>query len=210
MASDLQDPPSLITEFIEKWEKGYKVVMAIKTHSEESRIMYILRSLYYRILARISNVKLIPHFTGFGLYDKKVIDIMRNLKDPYPYFRGLVSDIGFEPALIEFKQASRKHGKSKSNFLNLYEMAMLGVTSYSKLPLRLSTFIGFIAAVISFLIGMFYLIYKLIFWNSFSVGVAPLAIGLFFFRIDSINISGNHWGVHIYDLYPSATTTISV
>lgn len=181
MASDLQTPPYMIKDFVEKWEQGYKVVMAVKSHSEESPIIYALRTAYYKTLASLSDVKLVSHFTGFGLYDKQVMDILRNLNDPYPYFRGLISDIGFEPAILEFTQPARKHGKSKSNILNLYEMAMLGITGYTKLPLRLATFIGFFAALISFLIGMFYLIYKLIFWNSFSVGVAPLAIGLFFF-----------------------------
>lgn len=181
MASDLQTPPYMIKDFVEKWEQGYKVVMAVKSHSEESPIIYALRTAYYKTLASLSDVKLVSHFTGFGLYDKQVMDILRNLNDPYPYFRGLISDIGFEPAIIEFTQPARKHGKSKSNILNLYEMAMLGITGYTKLPLRLATFIGFFAALISFLIGMFYLVFKLIFWNSFSVGVAPLAIGLFFF-----------------------------
>ncbi|HMX76430.1 MAG TPA: hypothetical protein PKE35_19400, partial [Anaerolineales bacterium] len=121
------------------------------------------------------------HFTGFGLYDQKVIDILKGLQDPYPYFRGLIADIGFEPAIIEFTQPARKFGKSKSNLFYLYEEAMLGLTSYTKLPLRLATIIGFSSALISFLIGMFYLVYKLLFWSSFSVGTAPITIGLFFF-----------------------------
>lgn len=181
MASDLQNPPSMIKDFIEKWEQGYKVVMTVKTGSKESFIFYFLRTLYYKALASLSNVKLIPHFTGFGLYDRQVIEILRGLQDPYPYFRGLIADIGFEPAIIEFTQPARKHGKSKSNILYLYEEAMLGITSYTKVPLRLATILGFISAVISFLIGMFYLVYKLLFWSSFSVGTAPVIIGLFFF-----------------------------
>ena len=181
MASDLQDPPSLIPELIEKWEEGYKVVMAIKSESKESPLIYFTRSLYYKALAKMSDVKLIPHFTGFGLYDKKVLDIYQDLNDPYPYFRGLVSDIGFKPATVNFTQPKRKHGKSKSNFLYLYDEAMLGITSYTKIPLRLATFIGFFTAVVSFLIGLFYLIYKLLFWSRFTVGTAPVTIGLFFF-----------------------------
>lgn len=181
MASDLQNPPSMIKDFIEKWEQGYKVVMTVKTGSKESFIFYFLRTLYYKALASLSNVKLIPHFTGFGLYDRQVIEILRGLQDPYPYFRGLIADIGFEPAIIEFTQPARKHGKSKSNILYLYEEAMLGITSYTKVPLRLATILGFISAAISFLIGMFYLVYKLLFWSSFSVGTAPVIIGLFFF-----------------------------
>jgi glycosyltransferase involved in cell wall biosynthesis len=181
MVSDLQDPPSLIPEFIKKWEQGYKVVMAVKNQSKESPLLFFLRSLYYIALEKMSDVKPIQHFTGFGLYDKQILDIYKNLNDPRPYFRGLISDIGFTPAIINFTQPKRKHGKSKSSLLYLYDEAMLGITSYTKLPLRLATIVGFTTAFISLLIGLFYLIYKLIFWNSFSVGIAPLAIGLFFF-----------------------------
>ncbi len=181
MVSDLQDPPSLIPEFLEKWEQGYKVVMAVKNKSEESPFIYSLRSLYYIALEKMSEIKLTRHFTGFGLYDKQVLDIYKSLNDPYPFFRGLISDIGFTPAIIPFTQPQRKHGRTKSNFLYLFDEAMLGITSYTKIPLRLASIIGFIAAFISFLIGMFYLIYKLIFWKSFSLGIAPVAIGLFFF-----------------------------
>jgi polyisoprenyl-phosphate glycosyltransferase len=181
MASDLQNPPAMIKDFIEKWEQGYKIVMTVKTSSKEPIIIYFLRTLYYKLLAGLSEVKLVSHFTGFGLYDRQVIEILRNLEDPYPYFRGLIADIGFEPAIIEFAQPARQHGKTKSNFLYLYEEAMLGITSYTKIPLRLATFVGFATAILSFLIGMFYLVYKLIFWSSFSVGTAPVAIGLFFF-----------------------------
>ncbi len=181
MASDLQDPPALIKTFIAQWEQGHKIVMAIKTNSAETRIVFILRTLYYKMLAALSDIKLIPHFYGFGLYDSQVIHILRSLNDPYPYFRGLIADIGFVPAIVEFVQPARKRGKSKSTITYLYEEAMLGITSYTKLPLRLATLIGFITALINFLIGVFYLIYKLLFWTSFSVGTAPITIGLFFF-----------------------------
>jgi glycosyltransferase involved in cell wall biosynthesis len=181
MASDLQNPPSMIADFVAKWEQGYKVVMAVKTGSKEPRIARALRSLYYGTLARFSNVRLVSHFTGFGLYDRTVVEILRALGDPYPYFRGLIADLGFEPAIVEFVQPARARGKSKSNLLYLYDEAMLGITSYTKLPLRLATGIGFAAALASFATGTFYLVYKLIFWSSFSVGIAPLAIGLFFF-----------------------------
>jgi polyisoprenyl-phosphate glycosyltransferase len=181
MSSDLQDPPALIDDFILKWEQGYKVVMAIKTNSEESRLVYWFRTVYYKILEQLSDIRLIPHFNGFGLYDRQVVANYKDLHDPYPYFRGLIADMGFEAARVEFFQPARKHGKSKSNFIYLYEEAMLGITSYTKIPLRLATLVGFITATISFFIGMFYLIYKLIFWNSFSLGTAPVTIGLFFF-----------------------------
>ena len=181
MASDLQNPPAMIKDFIEKWEQGYKIVMTVKTGSKESGILYFMRTIYYELLASLSSVNLVSHFTGFGLYDRQVIEILRGLQDPYPYFRGLIADIGFEPAIVEFTQPARKYGKSKSNILYLYEEAMLGITSYTKLPLRIATILGFFSAFISFLIGVFYLVYKLIFWSSFSVGTAPVTIGLFFF-----------------------------
>lgn len=181
MSSDLQDPPALIDDFIFKWEQGYKVVMAIKTNSEESRLVYFFRTAYYNMLEKMSDIRLVPHFNGFGLYDKQVAISYQNLRDPYPYFRGLIADMGFEAAMVEFFQPARKHGKSKSNFIYLYEEAMLGITSYTKIPLRLATLVGFITATISFFIGTFYLLYKLIFWNSFSLGTAPVTIGLFFF-----------------------------
>ncbi len=181
LASDLQNPPGMIKQFIEKWEQGYKVVITVKTGSKEPFLFFLLRTIYYKTLAGLSNVNLYTHFTGFGLYDRQVIDILRNLQDPYPYFRGLIADIGFKPAIIEFVQPPRLHGKTKSNFQYLYEEAMLGLTSYTKVPLRLATIIGFIAAGVSFFIGLFYLVYKLLFWSSFTVGTAPVTIGLFFF-----------------------------
>ncbi len=181
IASDLQDPPELLPEFIAKWEAGYKVVMGVKSRSEESFLFYTLRSIYYRALQRFAEVELVEHFTGFGLYDRKVMDVLRAISDPYPYFRGLIADIGFESAKIEFLQPSRKRGITKNNFYTLFDMAMLGFTNHSKVPLRLATFLGFLSGGLSFLVGLFYLFYKLLNWSSFSVGVAPLVIGLFFF-----------------------------
>jgi len=180
MASDFQDPPEKIPEFIQKWEEGYKVVVGVKTSSKEPGLFYFLRSLYYRVLRRLSEVRLIDNFTGFGLYDNKVIEILREFNDPYPYFRGLIADIGYDIAEIEFNQPRRKRGISKNNFYTLYDMAMLGVVSYTKVPLRLAAMFGFLSATISFLVGLVYLIYKLIFWQNFSVGLAPAVIGLFF------------------------------
>jgi glycosyltransferase involved in cell wall biosynthesis len=180
LASDLQDPPELIPDFIHKWEQGYKVVIGIKTKSEEFGLFYFLRSLYYRTLRSLSDVRLIDNYTGFGLYDQRVIEILRTINDPYPYFRGLIADIGFEMAEIAFTQPRRKRGLTKNNFYTLYDMAMLGVTNYTKIPLRLATMLGFFSAVVSFLIGLVYLIYKLVYWYQFSLGSAPLVIGLFF------------------------------
>jgi len=181
MASDLQDPPSLINDFVQKWEEGYKVVMGVKAKSQETRLFFALRTLYYKILAKLSDVRLVENFTGFGLYDRLVIDIIRRFDDPYPYFRGLIADIGYPAAIIEFIQPARKRGITKNNFYTLYDMAMLGLTNYSKVPLRLATMSGFCLAIISFLVGMFYLVYKLLNWQNFSLGLAPLVVGFFFF-----------------------------
>jgi glycosyltransferase involved in cell wall biosynthesis len=180
LASDLQDPPERIPEFIEKWEEGHKVVIGVKKQSEEPGLFYFLRTIYYRSLRALSDVPLIENFTGFGLYDKAVIKVIRDINDPYPYFRGLIADLGFDRAEIVFNQPRRKHGISKNNFYTLYDLAMLGITNYTKVPLRLATMFGFFSALVSFLIGFIYLVYKLIFWFEFSLGSAPLVIGLFF------------------------------
>jgi len=197
IVADLQDPPCLIKEFIKKWEEGYKVVMGIKTHSEESRIIFSLRKLYYRVLRWLSDVELVEQYTGFGLYDRQVVEILRDLDDPYPYFRGLIADLGFESAKIEYMQLVRKKGNTKNNFYTLFDMAMLGMASYSKVPLRLATILGFILAVISLLVAIFYFVYKIIFWESFSLGLAPLVVGLFFFasvQLLFIGIVGEYIG----------------
>ncbi|MCZ2127154.1 MAG: glycosyltransferase family 2 protein [Anaerolineales bacterium] len=180
LASDLQDPPERIPEFIAQWENGYKVVIGVKTKSQESGIFYLLRTLYYRGLRSLSDVELIEHFTGFGLYDRQVVDLLRKFDDPYPYFRGLIADLGFPIARVEFEQPRRKRGISKNNFYTLYDMAMLGMTGYTKVPLRLAAMFGFFSAAVSFLIGLIYLLYKLIFWFNFTLGSAPIVIGLFF------------------------------
>jgi glycosyltransferase involved in cell wall biosynthesis len=180
LASDLQDPPERIPEFIRVWESGFKVVIGVKSKSKESGFFYFFRTLYYKTLRSLSDVELIEHFTGFGLYDQKVIEILRNLDDPYPYFRGLIADIGFPIARIEFEQPRRKRGISKNNFYTLYDIAMLGLTGYTKVPLRIATMFGFLSAGVSFLVGLIYLLYKLADWQNFSLGLAPVVIGLFF------------------------------
>jgi len=180
LASDLQDPPERLLEFIKKWEEGFKVVIGVKTQSQESGLFYLFRTLYYRTLRHLSEVDLIEHYTGFGLYDQDVIKILRSLNDSYPYFRGLIAELGFPIARISFTQPRRKYGLTKNNFYTLYDMAMLGVTGYTKIPLRIATMFGFFVATLSFLVGMVYLIYKLLFWQQFTVGSAPIVIGLFF------------------------------
>ena len=202
MASDLQDPPEKIPEFIRKWEEGYKVVIGVKTSSQESGLFYLLRSLYYRVLRSFSDVRLIDNFTGFGLYDRKVIEILREFHDPYPYFRGLIADIGFDIARIGFDQPRRKRGISKNNFYTLYDLAMLGVVSYTKVPLRLAAMFGFFSGAMSFLVGLVYLIYKLVDWRNFSLGLAPVVIGLFFLgsvQLFFLGIVGEYIG-QIYTL----------
>lgn len=181
MASDLQDPPELLPKFISKWEAGFKIVAGVKTTSEESKLFFMLRKTYYKMVNRIANITLINNFTGFGLYDKSVIEIMKNLDDPYPYFRGLVSELGFDVAQVEFNQPQRKRGITKNNFYTLYDIAMLGITSHSKVPLRLAVFGGFTLSAASLFLAFVYLILKLLFWNSFAIGTAPMLIGMFFF-----------------------------
>ena len=180
IASDLQDPPEIIPEFIEKWEMGFKSVLATKSGSEESAMMFAVRKLYYSIIGRISEVPLVPNATGSGLFDRVVIGILRDLKDPYPYFRGLISEIGFPVGTVSFKQPRRARGITSQNFYSLYDMAALGMTKHSKVPLRMMIFLGFILAGCSMLIALFYFIKKLIFWDSFEMGLAPILIGMFF------------------------------
>lgn len=181
MVSDLQDPPELIPQFIEEWEKGRKIVIGVKSASEESKIFYAIRSLYYFFVKRLAEIDMVEHFTGFGLYDRQVIEILRQIDDPYPYFRGFICDIGFERSEIKYLQPMRKIGLTKNNFYTLYDLAMLGITNHSKVPLRLATFFGFLTAFVSLLVGLFYLTYKLFYWYNFEVGMAPLVIAIFFF-----------------------------
>jgi glycosyltransferase involved in cell wall biosynthesis len=197
LVADFQDPPELIPGLIEQWEQGYKIVAMIKANSEESLAFFTLRRIYYWIITGLADVKLIPNFTGFGLYDKKVIDTLRGLDDPYPYFRGLISDLGFKPALIPYTQPSRRRGITKNNFGTLYDMAMLGITTHSKVPLRLAAMLGFVLSALCFLTASGYLAYKLLFWQQFSLGVAPLVIGFFFIasvQLFFIGILGEYLG----------------
>jgi polyisoprenyl-phosphate glycosyltransferase len=181
IVSDLQDPPGMIVDFIRKWEEGFKIVIGVKTKSRESPIFFAVRKLYYGLITKLSEVELVKNFTGFGLYDHEVIEKLREIADPYPYFRGLICELGYKRAEIEYTQPARKRGFTKNNFYILYDMAMLGITNHSKVPLRLAVFLGFISATVSLLMGIFYLIYKIVFWESFSVGIAPLVVGIFFF-----------------------------
>jgi glycosyltransferase involved in cell wall biosynthesis len=181
IASDLQDPPEMIAEFIHKWEQGYKTVLAVKPESEESSIMFGLRKIYYRLITRISEVPLVQNATGAGLFDRAVIDILRSIQDPYPYFRGLLCEIGFPVAVVPFKQPRRQRGITKNNFYTLYDIAMLGITNHSKVPLRLMAMSGFLLSFLSLIVALLFFVAKLLYWNSFQLGTAPILIGIFFF-----------------------------
>ncbi|MBF0521759.1 MAG: glycosyltransferase family 2 protein [Candidatus Omnitrophica bacterium] len=205
IAADMQDPPAMIPEFIRKWEEGFPVVKGIKTSSEENHFIYKLRSCYYRFANKLSDVELDTHFNGFGLYDKKVVAIFREMPDTYPYLRGLIAELGFESAKIEYRQAERKRGRSKyRNVYKLYDYAMIGITSHSRVPLKIATIAGFFMASLSFLIAVGYLIAKLLFWPMFPMGMAPLIIAVFFLfsvQLFFIGILGEYIGLmHIRSL----------
>lgn len=198
MASDLQDPPELIPEFIKNWKLGFKVAVGVKPTSRETWPMKTIRKLYYKTIGRISEVRMIPNYTGFGLYDREVVEQLRALDDPYPYFRGLIAEFGYRYAAIPFEQPRRIRGITKNNFYTLYDIAMLGITSHSKIPIRLATMFGFGLSIISLLISITYLILKLTFWDMFSFGTAPVLISVFFFasvQLFFIGIIGEYIGV---------------
>jgi glycosyltransferase involved in cell wall biosynthesis len=180
LMSDLQDPPELLADMITEWEKGTPIVIAVKTSSQESGLMYWIRTQYYKIVQRLSDIETYQHFTGFGLYDRKVVDMIKEFRDPYPYFRGMIAEIGLPHVELAYEQQRRKRGKTKNNFYTLWDLAMLGVTTLSKVPLRAVTFCGFFGALFSVLVGLGYLAYKLLFWQRFNAGIAPLVIGFFF------------------------------
>ena len=180
IASDFQEPPDLIPQMIEAWQQGYLMVLCVKRSSGENGFVYWLRRQYYRTVERLSSVETIQNYTGFGLYDRKVVDLVKSFNDPYPYFRGIIAEISLPNKRIYFDQPARKRGITKNNFYTLYDIAMLGLVSTSKVPLRLATFAGFCGAGLSFVIAFIYLVLKLTFWRTFSVGVAPMLIGLFF------------------------------
>jgi polyisoprenyl-phosphate glycosyltransferase len=200
--ADLQDPPELLLQFIEKWRSGYKVVVGVKEGSGESWLMFRIRKAYYRLVQGLSSdVQLLRNFTGFGLYDREVVEQLRGTNEQYPYFRGLVCDFGYERAEIGYHQPARAKGKTKNNFFSLYDLAMLGITSHSKVPLRIAAMAGFVLSILSLLIAFGYLVAKLIFWNKLELGIAPAIVGIYFFgsvQLFFIGILGEYIGaIHI-------------
>lgn len=198
LCSDLQEPPEMLEKFMAKRAEGYKVVCGVRSGTRAGWLMEKFRSLYYYLLAKSSpGQRIIPRFTGFGLYDREVIEALRRFREPYPYFRGLVGEAGFEFAEVEFVQEKRLHGRTKNNFFTLYDMAMTGFVNHSLLPLRLAAFAGFLIGAASLLVALVYLVLKLVFWDRFSFGLAPLMIGMFFFgaiQLICIGILGEYIG----------------
>lgn len=180
LAADLEDPPELITSFLEEWEKGAKIVMAVRNGTEEKGLFPFLRTTYYNMLKYISDVKLVSYFTGFGLYDQEVIKTLKTIDDPYPYLRGLLCELGWPAATVSFFKPRRKRGVSSYNFMRYFEEAMQGIVSQSRLPLHFATLFGCIISGVSFIVGLYYLTMKLLNWDGFQTGIAPAIVGLFF------------------------------
>jgi len=180
MVADFQDPVELIPKYVHEWEKGYKIVIGIKTSSRENPVMYWLRGCYYKLIRKLSDVEQIEHFTGSGLYDRQFIEVLRNLNDPTPFLRGIVAELGFRRKEIPYEQPKRRAGKTHNNFYRLYDAAMLSFTSYTKAGLRLATFFGAFCSGVSVLVAFVYLIMKLMYWDRFPAGMAPLLIGMCF------------------------------
>lgn len=197
IVADLQDPPGMIGEFIGLWERGARVVIGIKVDSHENRAMFFVRGLFYSLIDRLSEVPQIRNFTGFGLYDRVVIDTLRGIDDPYPYFRGLIADLGYARAEIPYVQPGRHRGITKNNFYTLYDMAMLGITNHSKVPLRLAAMAGFALSLLALVVAFVYLVLKLVWWQTFDLGLAPLVIGVYFLgsvQLFFIGILGEYIG----------------
>jgi glycosyltransferase involved in cell wall biosynthesis len=180
IVADLQDPPEMIADMVREWEDGYSMVLGIKRSSEENSLMFWIRKRYYRLVNRLSSIETFENFTGFGLFDRRVVDLVKSFSDPYPYFRGMIAEIGLPHKELYYDQPARKRGVTKNNFYTLYDLGMLGIINHSKVPLRLMAFAGLAGALLSFLVGFGYFVYKLAFWRNFSVGIAPLVIGIFF------------------------------
>lgn len=203
MASDFQDPLDLIPKYIQKWQNGAKIVLGKKTSSEESSLIFFIRNLFYKFMNKISETKLTENTTSSGIFDKSVINQLKNINDPYPYLRGLLNELSEEISIVEFNQPKRLSGITKNNIFTLYDVGMLGIIKHSRAPLRLVTFLGFVLSFFSILTAFIYFIYKLVFWNSFDVGIAPLIIGIFSFasiQILLLGIIGEYVGILLIHL----------
>jgi glycosyltransferase involved in cell wall biosynthesis len=179
MAADLQDPPEMIPAFLEKWREGYKVVLGVKATSDESSAMFAIRKIGYRIIDALSEVEQIRNNTGFGLFDQSFVAVLRRLPDPYPYFRGIVAELGFKYATIPYNQPKRVRGVTKNNLYRLYDLGVQGIVNHSKIPLRLATIVGFFSSIVSLFAALVYFVMKMLFWYRLPIGVAPVIIGLF-------------------------------
>ena len=204
IVSDLQDPPELIPDLIKKWEEGFKIVGLVKTESEESKFIYFLRQLYYRLLTKISTTPPIENFSGSGLIDREVIKTLNDINDPVPFIRGLLVEIGLPMAIVYFKQPIRKKGVSSYNFLTLYQAAIEGITNHSKVPIKIMSIFGFVLSLLSFILAMIYLILKIFFWDTFEIGMASLLIGLFFFGSIQMFFFRDNWRIYFYNPHQSA------
>lgn len=182
ICADFQDPVEMIPVFVHEWEKGHKIVSGVKSSSKENGFVYLLRTIYYKLIKNMSSVKMIEHFTGFGLYDQSFIKLLRELNDPLPFMRGIVAEYGdgFNLTTVEYEQPKRRAGKTHNNFYTLYDAAMLSITSYTKVGLRLMTWLGFIIGFLDLVVALIYLILKLTNWYNFNAGYAPMIIGMFF------------------------------
>lgn len=181
IAADFQDPPALITKFIRSWERGFKVALAVKESSQENFIMFNIRKFFYSLISKISDIELIKNATGAGIYDRDVINVLKTLQEPNPYFRGLLCEIGYPIDKITFKQPKRNKGITKNNFYTLYDLALLGITNHSKVPIRVMSIVGFTLSILSIFVAIIFLILKVLFWDAFDLGTAPIIIGIFFF-----------------------------
>lgn len=192
LVADLQDPPELIPEFINIWEKGeYKMILGVKKSSEESPLFFLVRKMYYSLVTKLADIELVKNFTGFGLYDKKVIDVLRSIDDPYPYWRGLICELGFKKFLYPYDQPKRRRGFTKNNFYTLYDIGILGITTHSKIPLRICAMLGFISTVVCLILAVVIVTTQLFSWLS------PLTMGLFFFssvQLFALGILGEYIG----------------
>jgi len=201
LCADLQDPPELIYDLVKKWEDGYKIVLAVKEKSEESIIMQVIRKIYYRFIRKIANIELIENYSGYGLFDKQIMDILNEIQDPYPYLRGLICEVGFDKAIVKYTRRARINGISGHSLYMLYDYAMTGITNYSKVILRFATLLGFIFSIATIIVAITYVIHKIVFWNGFHFGMTPVFIGLFFF-LSLILFFIGLLGEYIMTLYP--------